>query len=117
RGRPPRPVRRGRHFGDRSRGWRSRAGFLLGPQDAPDPRRKRDVSTQTADIGAAVAGQAHWMEDLLVALVQAPTELGHEEAGQVVIADAVRACGLSPRAIHLDADALGAHPNAAPFSW
>ena len=75
------------------------------------------MSTATADIAAAVADQAAWMEELLVALVQAPTELGSEEAGQVIMAEAMRACGLSPRDVFMDAAALRAEGHAAPFSW
>jgi acetylornithine deacetylase len=75
------------------------------------------VSADTLDIAAAVAGQAEWMGRLLVELVQAPTELGHEDAGQAIMADAFTACGLAPRDVWLDAEALRAHPHAAPFSW
>jgi acetylornithine deacetylase len=75
------------------------------------------VSTGTADIAAAVATQAQWMEELLVELVQAPSELGGEEAGQAIMARAFVACGLEPRDVWLDADALRAHPHASPFSW
>jgi acetylornithine deacetylase len=64
-----------------------------------------------------VATQAEWMEDLLRELVQAPTELGHEEAGQAIMERAFADCGLEPRDIWLDEAALRAHPNAAPFSW
>ncbi len=57
------------------------------------------------------------MEDLLVALVRQPTELGHEDAGQELIAEAWKECGLEPREVPMDADALRHHPNASPFSW
>src|SRR5947209_1761821 len=57
------------------------------------------------------------MEDLLVALVQTPTELGGEEPGQAIMHEAYADCGLEPRDVWLDADALRAHPNASPFSW
>jgi acetylornithine deacetylase len=65
----------------------------------------------------AVAGEADWMEDLLVRLVEAPTVLGDEEAGQVVMADAFAACGLEPRDVRLDAEALREAEGASPFSW
>lgn len=58
-----------------------------------------------------------WMEDLLVELVQARTELGGEEAGQAIMARAFADCGLEPRDVWLDAGALREHPHAAPFSW
>ena len=64
-----------------------------------------------------VATQSAWMEELLVDLVQAPTELGHEDAGQAIMARAMAECGLEPRDVWLDAEALREHPHAAPFSW
>jgi acetylornithine deacetylase len=70
-----------------------------------------------SDLAAAVAAQSDWMEDLLAELVAAPTELGNEEPGQVVMERAFRDCGLTPRDIWLDAAALRAHPNSSPFSW
>jgi acetylornithine deacetylase len=75
------------------------------------------VSSAAIDIAAALATQSGWMTDLLVELVQAPTELHHEEAGQALMAQAFTACGLVPRDIWLDAPALREHPNASPFSW
>jgi acetylornithine deacetylase len=65
----------------------------------------------------AVAAEAGWMEDLLVRLVEAPTVLGAEEAGQAVIEDAWRDCGLAPRSMALDAARLRAAEGASPFSW
>jgi len=69
------------------------------------------------DVGAAIAAQSEWMEELLVALVQAETVLGAEEAGQVLMADAFAACGLEPRDVWLDAPALRADPGSSPFGW
>jgi acetylornithine deacetylase len=60
---------------------------------------------------------AAWMNDLLVELVETPTELGREEAGQGIMARAFAECGLEPREIPLDPERLRAHPNASPFSW
>jgi acetylornithine deacetylase len=57
------------------------------------------------------------MEELLVSLVEAPTELGHEDPGQCLISDAFGDCGLEPRDVWLDAAALRAHPHASPFTW
>ena len=68
-------------------------------------------------VDESVAAQAPWMEDLLVALVETPTELGHEDAGQALISRAYGECGLEPRDLWLDPDALRAHPHASPFSW
>ncbi len=70
-----------------------------------------------ARVKDAVAAQAGWMEDLLVQLARLPTELGHEEPGQVVMSDAFAACGLQPRDVWLDAEALRAQPHSSPFSW
>ena len=66
---------------------------------------------------AAVAAEAEWMEDLLVRLVEAPTVLGAEESGQEIMEAAFSDCGLQPRSVPLDADALRAAPGASPFSW
>jgi len=70
-----------------------------------------------AEVLDAVAGEAGWMEDLLVALVEAPTMLGAEEQGQRLMEDAFRDCGLAVRSVPLDADALRAADGASPFSW
>lgn len=66
---------------------------------------------------AAVAREAGWMEDLLVRLVEAPTVLGNEEAGQEIMEAAFAACGLDTRSVPLDAEALRAAAGASPFSW
>ncbi|WP_051223858.1 ArgE/DapE family deacylase [Conexibacter woesei] len=73
--------------------------------------------TQRAVIERAVAEQASWMEDLLVALVQAPTVLGAEEPGQALMERAFADCGLEPESIALDAAAIRADPHHSPFSW
>ncbi len=70
-----------------------------------------------ARVSEAVAAQARWMEDLLVRLAAVPTELGNEDAGQAVMSEAFSACGLKPRNVWLDAEALRAHPRGSPFSW
>lgn len=66
---------------------------------------------------AAIAAEAGWMEDLLVRLVEAPTVLGDEEAGQEIMEAAFADCGLDARSVLLDADALRAAAGASPFSW
>jgi acetylornithine deacetylase len=68
-------------------------------------------------IDEAVAAQRPWMEDLLVRLVEAPTVLGAEEAGQALMAQAFADCGLEPVDVPLDPDALRADPGHSPFSW
>ncbi|HEY8581911.1 MAG TPA: ArgE/DapE family deacylase [Capillimicrobium sp.] len=68
-------------------------------------------------VDAAVAAEAGWMEELLVELVEAPTLLGAEDAGQAVMARAFDDCGLEPVDVPLDPGALRADPHAGPFSW
>lgn len=58
-----------------------------------------------------------WMEDLLVALVQAPTVLGDEEPGQALMERAMADCGLEPESVWMDAEAIRADPRHSPFSW
>jgi acetylornithine deacetylase len=70
-----------------------------------------------AEILDAVAAEAGWMEDLLVRLVEAPTVLGAEEAGQQLMEEAFGDCGLAVRSVPLDADAVRAAEGASPFSW
>src|SRR5688572_4977744 len=65
----------------------------------------------------AVAASAGWMEDLLVRIVEAPTTLGDEEAGQRIMEQAFADCGLEPRSVPLDAEALRNAEGASPFSW
>ena len=67
------------------------------------------------DAVAALEGE---MFELLVRLVEAPTTLGNEEPGQAIMEEAFRElAGLEPRDIPMDAEALRAHPSAAPFDW
>jgi acetylornithine deacetylase len=68
-------------------------------------------------ISEAVAGQREWMEQLLAELVAAPTVLGHEEAGQAIMARAFAECGLEALDVPLRADRLRADPHHSPFSW
>lgn len=68
-------------------------------------------------IMGAVAAEAGWMEDLLVRLVEAPTTLGNEEAGQAVMKKAFTDCGLKARSVPLDAGALRGAEGASPFAW
>ena len=78
------------------------------------------MKTTTARDGAildAVAAEAGWMEDLLVRLVEAPTVLGEEEAGQEIMEEAFADCGLEPRSVPLDAQALRDADGSSPFSW
>jgi len=70
-----------------------------------------------AAIVEAVAGQGEWIADVLARLVRAPTVLGQEEPGQAVVAEILRELDLDPVDVWMDADALRAHPQAAPFDW
>ncbi|WP_053057931.1 ArgE/DapE family deacylase [Rubrobacter aplysinae] len=65
----------------------------------------------------AVSAERGWMEDLLARLVEAPTTLGDEEAGQRLIQAAFAECGLDTRDVPLDEEALRAAPGASPFGW
>jgi len=70
---------------------------------------------EIADAVAAVEGE---MLELLARLVEAPTTSGNEEPGQEVMERALRELlGLEPFDLASDAQALRAHPSAAPFSW
>lgn len=77
-------------------------------------------STEVSDreIADAVAAVEDEMLELLAELVQAPTTLGNEEAGQEIVEHAYRdLLGLEPVDVALDAAVLRAHPLASPFSW
>jgi acetylornithine deacetylase len=76
-----------------------------------------ELPPEDARILEAIAEQTSWMTDLLVRLVQAPTMLGNEEEGQRIVVHALRELGLDPVDVPMDAEALRAHPQAAPFDW
>ena len=69
------------------------------------------------ELLAAVAAEQPAIEQLLIDLVQAPTLLGEERAGQEIMRAAFADAGLQPRELALDADALRTHAGASPFSW
>ncbi len=69
------------------------------------------------DVVAAVEAEAAEIEGLLAHLVTAPTVLGQEEAGQLVMEGALRDAGLEPFSVPLDAEAIRTHPDHSPFSW
>jgi acetylornithine deacetylase len=70
-----------------------------------------------AEILAAVAAEEEAMAGLLAELVEAPTLLGAEAAGQAVMRRALAELGLEPVDVPLDRAAIDAHPGGAPFSW
>jgi acetylornithine deacetylase len=69
------------------------------------------------ELLAAVAAERPAIEQLLIDLVQAPTLLGSERAGQEIMRAAFADIGLEPRDVPLDAAALRQNPGASPFSW
>jgi acetylornithine deacetylase len=77
------------------------------------------------EILDAVAGVEDEMLDLLARLVEAPTTLGNEEPGQVLMEEAFHElAGLEPHDVPMDARALRAHPavyeparGAAEYRW
>ena len=69
------------------------------------------------EILAAVAAQRPAIERLLIDLVQAPTLLGSEQAGQEIMRAAFADLGLEPHSVPLDPEALRSHAGASPFSW
>jgi acetylornithine deacetylase len=69
------------------------------------------------EILAAVAAEQPAMLGLLTELVEAPTLLGAEAAGQDVMRRAFADLGLEPIDVPLDRAALEAHPGGSPFSW
>ena len=76
------------------------------------------VEVADAEIVEAVAATGGEMLELLARLVEAPTTLGNEEPGQVLMAEAFReiTC-LEPVDVAMDEELLRAHPRAAPFDW
>jgi acetylornithine deacetylase len=76
------------------------------------------MSVADREILEAVAAVETEMLDVLARLVEAPTTLGNEEPGQVVVEEAFRdLLGLEPCDIGMDAEILRADPRAAPFDW
>ena len=77
---------------------------------------EREEILVAAEPGAV--GEEHpAIERLLIDLVQAPTMLGEERAGQEIMRAAFADLGLEPREIALDPDALRSHVGSSPFSW
>jgi acetylornithine deacetylase len=76
------------------------------------------VEVSDRELADVVAAGEQEMLDLLSRLVEAPTTLGNEEPGQVVMEEAFgELLGLEPYDIPLDAELLREHPLAAPFTW
>jgi acetylornithine deacetylase len=76
------------------------------------------VEVSDREIADAVAAVESEMLELLAELVEAPTTLGNEEAGQEIVERTFRdLLELEPVDVALDAEALRANPLASPFSW
>jgi len=76
------------------------------------------MSVPDREIVDAVAACEPELIELLSRLVEAPTTLGNEEPGQVVMTDAFRdLLGLEPVDVRMDAELLRSHPRSAPFDW
>ena len=76
------------------------------------------VEVSDSEIADAVAAVEDEMLELLSRRVEAPTTLGNEEPGQELMESAFRDLpGLEPVDVPMDAELLGSHPQAAPFSW
>jgi acetylornithine deacetylase len=79
---------------------------------------KGSAQVSDREIGHAVAAVEDEMLELLAELVEAPTTLGNEEAGQQIVERTYRQLlELEPIDIGLDAEALRSHVSASPFSW
>lgn len=83
----------------------------------PAPTSPAEPDELERELHHAVAADADAIEDLLRTLIEQPTTLGNEEGGQAVMRRALRDLGLDPVDVPMDADALRAHPAAAPFDW
>jgi acetylornithine deacetylase len=94
------------------RAYDGRGGSAHAQLGEPDTPGRED-----GRILEAIVAQADWMAEVLARLVQAPTTLGNEESGQVLMAEAFRELGLEPVDVPMDAEALRLHPHAAPFDW
>lgn len=76
-----------------------------------------ELAPEDREIAAAIEAESEWMTEVLARLVDKPTLLGHEEAGQGVVREAIRELGLEPVDVPMDPEALHAHPLASPFDW
>ncbi len=81
------------------------------------PETLAPLSALDEEILAAVRAEAGAMEDLLIALIEAPSVLGSEGSAQDVMRQAFAELGLSPVEVPMDAERLRATPGAAPFDW
>ena len=76
-----------------------------------------ELAPEDREIAAAIEAEAGWMTEALARLVDKPTLLGYEEAGQGVVREALLELGLEPVDVPMDPEALHAHPLASPFDW
>ena len=85
---------------------------------ATQPGAAPEQAPEDAEILGAIEEQGDWMTEVLARLVRAETTLGNEEAGQAIMRSILREdLQLEPVDVPMDAEALRAHPHAAPFDW
>ena len=78
---------------------------------------RREPEPQDLEIAEAIAEEAQPMEELLARLIDTPTVLGQEAAGQNIMRAAFRELGLDTVDVSMDAEALRSHPGHSPFDW
>ena len=83
----------------------------------PQAEAVAEDTDEDRGIVEAIAAQGEWITEFLARLVDKPTLLGGEEAGQAVVREALREVGLEPVDVPMDPEALHAHPLASPFDW
>ncbi|MFI5393464.1 MAG: ArgE/DapE family deacylase [Myxococcota bacterium] len=85
---------------------------------ATQPGAAPEQAQEDAEILGAIEEQGAWMIEVLARLVRAETTLGNEQAGQAIMRSVLREdLQLEPVDVPMDAEALRAHPHAAPFDW
>lgn len=76
-----------------------------------------EMAPEDREIVNAIGAESEWMTEVLARLVDKPTVLGQEEAGQGVVREALSEIGLEPIDVPMDPEALRVHPVASPFDW
>src|SRR4029079_12597090 len=85
---------------------------------ATQPGVPPEQAPEDSEILEAIEAQGDWMTEILARLVRTQTTLGNEEAGQAVMRSTLREdLHLEPVDVPMDAEALRAHPQSAPFDW
>jgi acetylornithine deacetylase len=115
---PPYAATTGAYAGSRA----SSLGDERPPQAAFDGRGSPPAAPTEADalereIAAAVEAESEGVRDLLFRLIERPTTLGAEAAGQQVMREAFRELDLDVTDVPMEVATLRAHAAAAPFDW